>query len=320
MKDKNLLTKIIILVLIVLIIILVVWFLLNKNNWQKEFLSASVLTPNLTNNENLMSTEIQNAEAMKPFRDWSIDELEINAKAAIVVETNSIAKDKILFRKNEKQKLPIASLTKLMTALVVLKNYDLKENVVISNEAVNQEGDQGFLKPGEKLSIENLLYIMLIESSNDASYALAELKGINNFVDLMNLGAKNLGLFDTQFIDAAGLSPDNYSTAADLVKLTKYLLKNYPLIWEIVSLPSYKLYTPEGIFHHELINTNELLEKIPDIIGGKTGKTTEAKGCLLLVLKNHGEGNNLIYIILGSDSRFKEMKKLIEWVNIAYQW
>lgn len=255
-----------------------------------------------------------------PYRDWQIKDIEILAQSAISVESDLFDSDKILFKKNGDKKLPIASLTKLMTAMAALENYNLSDTITISKNVVLQEGAQGALKQKDVISVKDLLYIMLIESSNHAAYALSEAKGEKNFVKLMNEEAKELGLENTHFADSTGLSSENYSTSEDLIKLTKHLLKNYPIIAEISRTKEIDLYKQDGSFYGKLINTNELLGEIPDIVGGKTGFTTNAKGSLLLVLNNHRSGNYLIYVILGSDDRFGEMKKLINWVNITYIW
>ncbi len=323
--NRKSLIKFIIYFFVFLIIVFLVWLVFNnyKKNLKEIFSAKASLQARLIREEAPFFKDLEIPQVLKPTRDWSVEDLKIAAKAAICVEVNSLDpsdKDKFLFKKKENEQLPIASLTKLMAALVVLENYDLDQVTVVSEAAVNQQGGQGLLTPEENLSIKNLLYIMLIESSNDAAYALAEVKGPEQFVGLMNLKAMELGLLGSNFADVTGLSPDNYSTAEDLVKLAKYLLENHPLIWEILSLDKFNLKNPQGKFHHELSNTNELLGKIPDIVGGKTGETAEAKGCLLLVLKNQKDQNYLIYIILGSDNRFGETQKLIDWINQAYQW
>ena len=264
--------------------------------------------------------EASDAQPPKPLRDWTCQEPDISALSAISIEEGQVSGDRVLFNKDESRRLPMASLTKLMTALIVLENYNLDQITTISQDAVNQQGTQGSLAIGEQLSVRNLLYIMLIESSNDAAYALAEISGVDNFVTLMNNRAKSLGLANTDFADVNGLSAGNYSTVDDLAKFAKYLLENKQTIWQILSLDKYDLYAPSGKFHHELINTNELLGKIPDIVGGKTGQTPQALGCLLLVLKNPKDQNNIIYVILGSKDRFGEMQQLIDWVNKAYTW
>ncbi len=254
-------------------------------------------------------------------------ELDLQVKAAISVKLDESGAENILFNKNINQPLPIASLTKLMTAFVVLENYDLSKEIEITKEAVSQEGDFGKLAIGRIYPVGYLLYPLLMESSNDAAFALAndyEEGGMNRdkFVELMNLASQKMNLENTRFFNSTGLEPEegkittqlNYSTANDLVKLTKELLKK-PLIWEILSTPIYNLYGPE------LKNTNELLfdespDKLTKIIGGKTGYTEKAGGCLLLVLEDK-KGSKFINVILGAQSveaRITEMQKLINWL------
>ncbi len=193
----------------------------------------------------------------------SSEAFDIAAKSALSLKINHEETWHILYQKNIKEKLPIASLTKLMSALVVLENYDLSLPIKISKEAVEQEEDLGQLKVGETLTAKDLLYIMLIESSNDAAYALADAIGIENFVDVMNWEAKSLGLKNTHFANPNGLDdPQNYSSAQDLAVLTRNLLEK-PLLWQILGTLQYDLYLPDGTLHHQLKNTNELLNEIP---------------------------------------------------------
>ncbi len=259
--------------------------------------------------------------------------LEFQAKSILSLKIDKNAKEITLYKKNINEILPIASLTKLMTALIVLENYgpDFSEKIPISKEAVLQEGDYGKLKVSETMSMENLLYSILIESSNDAAYALAEKMdsasspqvgsisppqtGVQQFLDKMNLKAKELGMINTNFANPTGLNGnENYSTSEDLVKLIKYIILNQPRIFEITSKSSIEILNEDGSLHHLALNTDELLDKIPGIVGGKTGYNEEALGCLVLVLKN-STGEYLINIILGSPDRFTEMKKLIESIN-----
>ncbi len=175
-----------------------------------------------------------------------------------------------------------------------------------------------------------LLYPLLMESSNDAAFALAnDYPGMTErgFVELMGWEAERLGLDNTFFDNPTGLDPEesgtkmNYSTVADLVKLTKELL-NKPLVWKILSTQRYSLYGPE------LVNTNELLfddsvDWRDRIVGGKTGYTGEADGCIILVMKAPKNQGYLINVILGANGtqdRFGEMKKLVDWVETAYKW
>lgn len=252
---------------------------------------------------------------LKPVLNKNSENLEINAKSAISLYIGNNGEEKILFEKETEKKLPIASLTKLMTAYTVLKNYNLSE------EIESKKGNEFF-------PVEYFLYPLLIKSDNDAAYALANnYDGMTEkkFVALMNEEAKNLNLTNTFFSNSSGLDPDdlkqpaaeiNYSTATDLTKMTKVLLKEH-LIWDILSIPKFDLFGPE------LENTNALLEEIPSILGGKTGYTERAGGCIVLVLKAPKGKGYVINIILGangSNARFEEMKKLTNWLNGAYKW
>ena len=254
--------------------------------------------------------------------------LEIDAKAAILVKINENGDEKILFEKDSQKPLAIASLTKLMTALVVFdldEVYAESQPVKITKEAVEQEGQSkyGELKIGESLSVKNLLYIALIESSNDAAFALTEPIGRQGFVELMNLYSKKIELENTYFVNPTGLEPDrpeelkNFSTAKDIVRLTKYILENYPQIFEITTNQSYEVLSLDNTLHHFIPqNTNELLREIPEIIGGKTGWGIEAGGCLLLVLDNpEEEGSYFVSIVLGAKDRFAETRKLIDAIR-----
>jgi D-alanyl-D-alanine carboxypeptidase (penicillin-binding protein 5/6) len=254
--------------------------------------------------------------------------LELQAKAAISVKLNENGAEKILFNKNINQPLPIASLTKLMTAVIVLEdqNYDLDNNwITISEKAAHQENvpNYGNLDKyiGKKFTLKQLLDLMLIYSSNDAAYALAEQIGVENFVEKMNQKAKELGLENTHFVNPTGLDPENlyyhppnqsyfnYSTAQDLLKLAQYILKNHPLIFEIT--------LKKGPYPVENGMGDLILPENQRAIGWKTGYTKEAGGCALLVL---GEENGILLfnIILGTESqeaRIREMQKLINHVR-----
>jgi D-alanyl-D-alanine carboxypeptidase len=250
-----------------------------------------------------------NIQDTKPVqRALSPLELDANTKSAISVESNLSGENKIIFKKNKDLKLPIASLTKLMTAVISLENYDLSKNITVSKEADLQLPMLVDLKFGDTLPAESFLYIMLIESSNKAAYALSEQMGEQKFISLMNQKASELGLASTFFADPTGVNSKNVSTANDLVKLTEYILKNHPNIAEISKTKEFDV--PN---YGKITNTNQLLGEIPEIVCSKTGFTAEAKGCLLLVLNKPENNNYSINIILGADDRFAEMKKMVDW-------
>lgn len=244
--------------------------------------------------------------------------IEVNAESAISIESNLLGYEKIIIAKDIDKKLPIASLTKLMTAVIVLDSYNLSDIIVIDKIADSQEPMKQDVKLGDSMTVGNLLDIMLIRSSNKAAFALAEGPKIalgsmvmaQRFIGLMNMKAREIGMDNTFFVDPTGLSDDNISTANDLSKLAEYILKNkkYSKISEISKIK--KIYIPG---FGEVENTNELLGEIPDIVCSKTGFTTTAKGCLLLVVNNPNNDNYLINIVLGADDRFSEMKKIVGW-------
>ena len=239
---------------------------------------------------------------------------EVKAKSAIAVNAET---DTIIYEKNIQEKLPVASLVKLMTALVVLDEVDLESQVIISRNAVAAEGNKGNLKADEKITVRNLLHLLLVNSSNDAATALAEhISGSENkFTELMNKKAKTLGLKNTRFANPTGLDKEgNYSTAYDLTKLVKSVLDE-PLLLEIMRIQTADVFSVDGINIHHLSNTNKLLGKLPgiNIIGGKTGFTNQAGECLILITSHPENNQKIISVILGSDDRFGEMEELVNY-------
>ena len=272
--------------------------------------------------QKIFEEELKKTEITRERRE-RLANLDIQTRAAISLEVDSSGQETILFEKNSGEPLPIASLTKLMTALVVFGlsgTYDPSQLITITKEAISQDGQSkyGDLRIGEKLSVDALLHIMLIESSNDAAFAFTQPIGEEGFVNLMNIYGKNLGLLSTIFVNPTGLEPDNpaeqgnLSSAKNLAELAEYLLKNYPQIFQITSQKSYNILKPDGSLHHFIPqNTNELLGEIHGIIGGKTGWSPQALGCLLLILKDPENNGYFINVVLGADDRFSEMRKIV---------
>lgn len=253
-----------------------------------------------------------------PILDTTVSRPTINARSALVYDTRS---GRFLFEQNSRQKLPIASLTKLLSAVIILENLKLEDIVTVPREALRVDDEKQTLYLGEKISVENLLKLMLIESSNDSAFALsffAQNKGFN-FIDKMNERASQLGMVDSHFLDPAGLNDDAYSTAYDLVKLVKYALK-YDLIWNLLSEKNLVVKSVDGKIEHNIKSTDQLLGVIPDIVGGKTGNTDGALGCMILVVDIPGKNDKIIGIVIGTSDRFGETSKLINWIKSAYSW
>lgn len=283
--------------------------------------------------KNLAATIVENfpwklAPEIPPIQNPApnkLPEAEIISAPDLKIKAGISADEKnhIYYEKNINQKLPIASITKLITALVVLDNLKQNDIAIISKNSVDTYGEMGDLVVNEKISVKNLLYIMLIDSSNDAAVALAETINQNNknTVELMNAKAKILGLINSSFSDPAGLNPDNLSTASDLFKLTNIALKN-SLIREIIGTEEIDVFSADNKIKHHLKNTNKLLSKIDEVIGGKTGYTEEAGECLILTIEHQPSKTYFITIILGAEigTRFQESEKLINWTKKIYRW
>jgi serine-type D-Ala-D-Ala carboxypeptidase (penicillin-binding protein 5/6) len=232
---------------------------------------------------------------------------------------------KILFAQNETSPVLIASLTKLMTALVAMKSYDPSHEIAITQDILKVEGETGQLKESDIFTVRDLLYLSLIESSNDAATALTIPLTYPLFIESMNFQAANLGMDTAFFANPTGLddATANYASTQDLTKLTVYLKNEYPQAFDILSQQQFPLYTTDNTFHHNLINTNELLgyrEWPSKILGGKTGWTPTAKQSLVLVVESPDKKGYIVHVILGSDDRFGEMKKLLAWNLRSYQW
>ncbi len=211
----------------------------------------------------------------------------VSAHAAILMEATS---GDVIFEKNSHEKLPMASTTKIMTAVVALENGDLNKTVHIAEGACGVEGSSIYLTAGEKLTLEDLLYALMLESANDAAAAIAyEIAGgIDQFAELMNQTAVKIGLIESHFTNPHGLDNEaHYTTAYDLAKLTAYALKNENFR-KIVS--TYKHQIPlrgdEGI--RVLLNHNKLLRLSDDVIGVKTGFTKHSGRCLVSAAERDG--------------------------------
>ncbi|OGN17449.1 MAG: hypothetical protein A3C88_00290, partial [Candidatus Yanofskybacteria bacterium RIFCSPHIGHO2_02_FULL_50_12] len=245
--------------------------------------------------------------------------VDLDAKAAVVYDFQA---DRNLFQKNINQKLPVASLTKIMTAVVAWEHLNPNEVVTVRPSAVKVDQEKQDLHSQETISVSNLMQLMLIKSSNDAAYALRDHAKIRNIdlVAAMNEKAAELGMINTRFTDPAGLDDEAYSTAADMVKLVRYALR-YSAIWNFSREQTAVIVSADGEFSREIKSTNQLLGVLSDIVGGKTGYTDRALGCMILVVAAPNDSSDkIISIILGSRERFTDMKKLVDWARSAYRW
>lgn len=253
-----------------------------------------------------------------PERDWNTPDINLSAKAALAIKLDE--GEKVLYAKNTDEAMPIASLTKLLTALIVSENLSADERVKVSSEAVATHGSMGDLVVGEELTAGNLMKILLVPSSNDAATAFGEHfsnQGVN-LIDLMNKRAGELAMSDSFFDDLAGLSGKSVSSADDLKKLALAVLGRDKLSFVTVA-QSGVVSSFDGKFSHLFNNSNKLLNKYGSTVLSKTGYNGEAGECLLMVVPSP-DGQRILYVILGSSDRFGEMDRLISWAEKAFIW
>lgn len=244
-------------------------------------------------------------------------DLSVDAKSAILIDYDS---GEVLFEQNPDEKVQVASIVKLMTILLTFEeieagNLSLDEMLTTTENSSSMGGSQVFIDPFVDYSVEDMLKSVIVASANDASVALAEkISGTEEaFVKKMNQRAKELGLDNTVYVNASGLpEPGQYSTARDVAKLTKEVLKikdyfNYSTIWMD------KLTHPSGR-ETEVVNTNKLIRYFKGCDGGKTGSTDEAGYCLTATAERGGM--RLIAVVLGAKDatlRFNETSKLLTY-------
>jgi D-alanyl-D-alanine carboxypeptidase len=257
--------------------------------------------------------------AYAPVRDTVVPEPSVDANSALLVHLES---GRVLYEKNASTQVPIASLTKLLSALVVHDLFTSTEIVEVASSAIRVDGQKQTLYLGERITVQDLVSMMLVESSNDAAYALsvyAKHRGID-FVEKMNSKALFLGMADCRFTDPAGLDDAAHCDANDLLRLVRATLRTAPQIWPVTTQAQLTIRSADGAIVHEVKSTDELLGQISGIIGGKTGYTDGALGCLILVVKLPEKNDTLISIVLGSRSRFTDTQVLVSWAQRAYRY
>lgn len=318
MKQKIYLGLIIILILIVGIIQYQLFKFNQKSNEKSDIKSKEINT-----NFELPNIEIDKIK-LPPLKKENYIEPAIWAKNYILIDIDIFYP---LAEKNCDAKVPIASTTKIMTAIIVLENYKLDDVVTVSNKAASQIGDAIYLITDEKLTVKSLLYALLVQSGNDAAMALAEHMGYEKFMEKMNEKAKYLGLNDTFFKDPSGLDDSAFSTAKDLAIVTSYAMRS-ETFRKSVSTIEITISSIEQKYANKLKNSNRLL--VPDellfyqnAIGVKTGYTPDAGHCLVAAAEKNN--HTLVSVVLNTnenskDASARESKKLLEWGFDNFKW
>ena len=245
------------------------------------------------------------------FGSASADGLDVSAKGAVLIESRT---GKVLYAKNAHEKLPMASTTKIMTALLAIENGNLSD--IIETDA-SAYGTEGYLDYEEKISLKDLLYGLMLSSGNDAAVAIAVHigKGTNKFAEMMNARAKSIGALNTNFVTPNGLHDENhYTTAYDLARITAVAMKS-PVFREIVSTQYYRAET--GAKPRTFKNKNRILWEYDGGSGVKTGYTKIAGKCLVFSAERNGM--EVIGVVLNCPGMFDDAKAMMNYVFENYE-
>ena len=301
-----------------------------------QLLMSSNFFANAENVTNLQKIAGSNADLPQPVKEALVrppekssgaSDPQIYAKAVVLIDVKSAY---VMFAKNADEKVPMASTTKIMTALVVLEDYGDKLNdiVTITYPMIAVEGSDIQLSVGEKITVENLLKGLLIMSGNDTALALSTYFGGKDvFVAMMNEKTAFLGLKNIQYHDPAGLDEENSATAQDLAILASYAMRNQKFA-EIVRTAETTITSADGAIVHELKSSNRMLKAdeqyyYPNAIGIKTGFTNEAGHSLVSAAEK--DGQMILGVILNTDENSiyasaRESKKFLEWGFSNWTW
>jgi len=274
-----------------------------------------------------LKTFLSGKNSLSPIKKRYPSSINPSVSASLVSFVNN-RKSKDLFKQNADGVYPMASITKLMTAIIAIDTYKTNEKISIDSEVIKTEGDPKKLFEGSVYTVNSLLHIMLIESNNEAAEAFAKKIGRDNFVQKMNKKAKYLSMDDTYYLNPTGLDIENQeetnkTSPSDIKKLVIHIIEKYPLITEILSKSKYYTHSENGDERNSQ-NTNILLVEDRAFLWGKTGFTKKAKGCLVIIEKTPNfsffEKNYIINIILGAEDRFKEARNFKIWAANQFIW
>lgn len=272
-----------------------------------------------------------------PVRKPQTPDLSVwRAHSSVILDAES---GTILHYQNGKEERQIASLTKIMTAVLVVENIADLENkeVVIDEDAVYADGTKigcpssgncigNRLRIGEKISAMSLLKAMLMNSANDSAIALAKHVGgtEEKFAQMMNDKAKELGLKNTNFCTASGLEIEGkeegcYSSAYDIARIAAFSMK-YKVIWETFKIHDTKVYSMDGSISHDIMNTNRLLDEMPECLGTKTGFTPLAGKSLMMAAEDKTRKHKIIAVVLNDPYMWEDIREMAHWAFESYIW
>lgn len=309
MRFKRLINK--------LLIILVIFILFISNTIIVNGVE-NIIGNNVSGSNEILSEEdelVDLGEIQKEIIETSVepDEISLDSRIALIYDR---ASGRILYEKNGNKQTPMASTTKIMTAIVVLENANLTDVVTISSKAAGIGGSRLGLKKNDKITVNDLLYGLMLRSGNDAAIALAIHVGgsVEGFAEMMNNKAKELGLVNSHFVVPHGLDNDgHYTTAYELAKIADYAL-NIDKFKEIVSTRNTTIYI--NGYAKAINNTNQLLGSVSGVYGVKTGFTNGAGRCLVTACKR--DDLDVITVIIGANTTKQRTSDTIKLIQYAY--
>lgn len=295
--------------------------------WHWRFVGADIATS--LYNQDLAFSETAFGTQEKPYpRSDTRNGLKISAAATLSVFVSADGTEHTLIEKNKETRLPIASITKLMVALVASDMYKADDKVVIDKSALQIKGASGNYVAGDTLFFRDATHALLLGSHNEVAVAMAERVGVGVFVRRMNEKAAALGLNNTHYFNAAGVDPDvgsediNYSSATDTYTLLKYIFENRAGIFSVLQKNEYQLNDVNGVLKATLQNTNRFIANQNTalrVLGGKTGDTPKAKLNLAIVSEAPSKGR-IISVVIGSNDNFGDMEELLKYVMNSFAW
>lgn len=246
-----------------------------------------------------------------PSMQMQVEE-HVSASGVLIVDVDSGQR---IFERSANVQRPMASLTKLMTALVIVENHDLSEIVKVPTAAAEVPGHKAYIEPGEHFTVGSLLTALLAGSANDAALTLANFHSGSPaaFRRAMNARALTLGMTGTSFRNPTGLDdPAHWSTPEDIAALSQYVA-GIPEISDRMSLRGKRILSKEGT-EVEVYHTHALLHEVSPVSGGKTGTTSRAGECLMSLVAS--EDHSYVVVLLGSSDRYKDMEVLLDALDL----
>lgn len=277
-------------------------------NQNYEIQATNIDYPKIIKNESILTEDVLIPKEILPEEAPSnLDNLILHSAIAIDMESNQK-----IFSIRENEKWVLASIVKIMSAIVALENMDLAENVIFSESAIASLGNRGNFLVGESFTVKDLINAMMVFSSNDASIALMEKMPDGQFIALMNEKAKKIGMHSTQFVEPSGIYMLNQGTANDLVLLINYVWANHRYIFDISKENYIELTELNNGRSISIRNTNQLAFR-NDFLGGKTGFTNAARENLVSTFTINNRP--IMIIILGAENRLQELEKIIYYIK-----